>query len=397
MQLFTAHANKSSNVVLMDGWIKEIEKLNSPGPSLFDITDHLPRHLLPGSLSCLKYHGQNRTTEPLMLLQHDIVLTTYGTVAADISRGRTMLHRINWFRVVLDEGNNLIALFSPVDVPRKLTKFKAHVIRNVSTNQFSAILTLQAHIRWCLTGTPIQNSLEDLGSLIKFLRIPSLDDASQFRAHITNKAQPSKTNPKPDFENLRVLLGAVCLRRNNTILPLHQPKEHTHELDFSSNERRDYNEILHAFKEAIRAAVNENKSAKAHQTVLDGLLRLRMFCNNSNMRGTSTEEVGSLLQQNRKSFCLLCFCDVLSYSSYTDTRSGCITQCRRVICSDCVESYEEDREIKSRCPLCHTAHGGLMSGTLDEDANYDMSGSEFPSKLIVLCKDIQEHKHEGKW
>lgn len=227
--------------------------------------------------------------------------------------------------------------FPPINVPRELIKFKAHVIRNASTNQFNAVLTLQAHIRWCLTGTPIQNSLDDIGSLIKFLRIPSVDDASQFRAHITNKVQPSKRNPAPDFENLRILLGAVCLRRNNTILPLHQPKEYTYELDFSSNERRDYSGILYAFKEAIKAAVNENKSAKAHQTVLDGLLRLRMFCNNGKLRGTSIEEVGSLLQQDRQSFCSSCSCDVLTYSSYADARSGCITQCSRVICSDCVE------------------------------------------------------------
>lgn len=293
-----------------------------------------------------------------------------------------------WMRVISS------SCFPPVDVLRKLIKFIAHVIRNVSTNQFSAVLTLQAHIRWCLTGTPIQNSLEDLGSLVKFLRIPSVDDASQFRAHITNKVQPSKMNPTPDFENLRVLLSAVCLRRNNTILPLHQPKEHTYELVFSSDERRDYNGILHAFNKAIRAAVNENKGAKAHQTVLNGLLRLRMFCNNGNLHGTSIEEVGSLLQQDRLSFCSSCSCDVLSYSSYADARSGCITQCRRVVCSECVERYEEELRVSSRCPLCHGAHDGLLT---DGDGHEDAPGSEIPSKLTVLCKDIQEHQREGKW
>jgi SNF2 family DNA or RNA helicase len=48
----------------------------------------------------------------------------------------------------------------------------AHEIRNCSTKQFQAVHGLTAQHRWCLTGTPIQNSLEDLEALISFLRVP---------------------------------------------------------------------------------------------------------------------------------------------------------------------------------------------------------------------------------
>lgn len=65
------------------------------------------------------------------------------------SRLKFILHRIRWLRVVLDE---------------------AHTIKNASTNAARAAFRLHSQRRWCVTGTPIQNSLNDLHSLLKFLR-----------------------------------------------------------------------------------------------------------------------------------------------------------------------------------------------------------------------------------
>ena len=59
-----------------------------------------------------KYHGHNRNVDLLRLLSHDIVLTTYGTVAADFKRKGSLLHRTQWYRIVLDEG----LAFDSIDV-----------------------------------------------------------------------------------------------------------------------------------------------------------------------------------------------------------------------------------------------------------------------------------------
>ena len=65
------------------------------------------------------------------------------------------LHKIKWLRVILDEG---------------------HTIRNPQTRLTKAMMDLAAKRRWVLTGTPIQNRLDDLWSVVKFLRLEPFDD-----------------------------------------------------------------------------------------------------------------------------------------------------------------------------------------------------------------------------
>ena len=52
----------------------------------------------------LKYHGQRREKDPAALLNKEVVLTTYETVSADFARGDSVLYKVAWFRIVLDEG-----------------------------------------------------------------------------------------------------------------------------------------------------------------------------------------------------------------------------------------------------------------------------------------------------
>jgi SNF2 family DNA or RNA helicase len=64
------------------------------------------RHL-DGSLKVMVYHGKHRSRDISEIIDSDIVLTTYPTVTTEAALSaskKSLLHRIAWFRIVLDEG-----------------------------------------------------------------------------------------------------------------------------------------------------------------------------------------------------------------------------------------------------------------------------------------------------
>ncbi|CAB5347149.1 unnamed protein product [Rhizophagus irregularis] len=104
---------------------------------------------------------------------------------------RSGLFAIKWLRVILDEG---------------------HIIRTRSTKQSIAACNLDAERRWILTGTPIMNELDDIYSLIKFLRFTPFDSLEMWNNIFNNKTIKSQYN-NSRLNNLRSLMKTVCLRR----------------------------------------------------------------------------------------------------------------------------------------------------------------------------------------
>jgi SWI/SNF-related matrix-associated actin-dependent regulator of chromatin subfamily A3 len=66
--------------------------------------DSVGRHTVPWTLTWYKYHRQMKDIQLLDLLQYDVVLTTYGTLATGSSRSKSVLQQVDWYRIILDEG-----------------------------------------------------------------------------------------------------------------------------------------------------------------------------------------------------------------------------------------------------------------------------------------------------
>lgn len=82
------------------------------------------RHIYPGYLLYHKYHGPRREDDTNKLLSCDIVLTTYATVAMEMSNGRNILRNVEWFRIILDEGRHCLIPISTTTLrSRQLMKF----------------------------------------------------------------------------------------------------------------------------------------------------------------------------------------------------------------------------------------------------------------------------------
>ncbi|CAL8115364.1 unnamed protein product [Orchesella dallaii] len=143
------------------------------------------------------YHGSAKTTSPTTLTNHDVVITTYDTIAHDITKpedfsSRSPLCKLYWKRIVLDE---------------------AHNIRNFKTHRAMSICRLSARHRWAVTGTPVHNNPGDLFSIVKFLRMTPFDEPKVWEFWIGMKIVSKITKAQ---ERLETIGKALILRRTKT-------------------------------------------------------------------------------------------------------------------------------------------------------------------------------------
>lgn len=123
--------------VALPQWVSEIEK---HAPGAFNIVAHHGRTKI----------GRSENAIRVDMSRFNIILTTYGTVENSYRKKNSQLHSLKLTRIVLDE---------------------AHTIKDNRSSTAKAISMLHAEYRWGLTGTPVQNRVNDLLSLIKFLKI----------------------------------------------------------------------------------------------------------------------------------------------------------------------------------------------------------------------------------
>ncbi|ORY31955.1 SNF2 family N-terminal domain-domain-containing protein [Naematelia encephala] len=244
-----------------------------------------------GSMKVLIYHGQSRTKSLNQLKQFDVVLTTYGTMTAEIGteenkqkkkkkdrsgsadsfasdddddvvvRKKGILFKMRWLRVVLDE---------------------AHLVRNRRTRAAKAVWELDAVYRLSLTGTPIVNTLDDIYVHLRFLGISHCQEWKVFRKEISSN---QRKRPKLASKRVQAILRTCSIRRHKEstlngrrLLELPPKETIVDELLFSPEERQIYNAV------EARAQVRFNKYLKAgtvlkhYSVILALLMRLRQIC-----------------------------------------------------------------------------------------------------------------------
>lgn len=151
----------------------------------------------------------------------------------------------------------------------------AHIIRERSTQQSRAVFSLEARNRWCLTGTPIQNKINDLGSLVKFLRVRPYEDTASFNRLIVN---PLKAADPGGLRNLRALIRSIAIRRTKKILDLPSRTDQVQYVEFSVAERQVYNACTKDSTSLIDAALSGNIKGSGYFGILQSFLRLRLIC-----------------------------------------------------------------------------------------------------------------------
>ncbi|KAI0056966.1 hypothetical protein BV25DRAFT_1767611, partial [Artomyces pyxidatus] len=224
------------------------------------------------NIKAFEHHGAKRPTAASVLSSKSIVITSYAIVTSEYSaiqtqedsaKARSALFNVHWRRIILDE---------------------AHIIKDRSTKAAIACSALEGDLRWCLTGTPLQNRIDELFSYLKFLRISPMDDWDVFNTQLLRpfKGEISGTVLK----RLHAVLQAVMLRRNKDCVALPVRHVHLERISFTEPERVYYDELEILLREQAYNAYASNQFA----AVLRSLLRLRQACCHFSIGLTAVDE-----------------------------------------------------------------------------------------------------------
>ncbi|KAI9032181.1 SNF2 family N-terminal domain-containing protein [Hyaloraphidium curvatum] len=294
------------------------------------------------------------------------------------------LFRVEFHRIVLDES---------------------HWVKNPAAERTRAVLELQGRHRWCLSGTPLQNSVSDLYPPFRFLGVPDFPTKEAFDRSIASLL-PTRRSAEA-MTRLHGVLRDYCLRRRKTDLsPLGKPlldlPGRTVVLDseakFSEDERRFYNAIARNTRRMFARLMKRGTVMRNWSNVLVRILRERQAADDYRIirahftkkdlgdEGLSYDELlakifGDVTEQDRtrelerarKLFPKAVFEGLVragkeaerseagGKNRFADTcpicRDQCeaatVVRCGHVFCRDCITNYANDESNKdSGCPVC---------------------------------------------
>ena len=204
-------------------------------------------------LKILTLHGPNRHDEFDAIPDADIVLTSYPLLGRDIDE----LASHQWHVVVLDEAQ--------------------HIKNPKSINARSAC-KLKAAQRICLSGTPMENHLGELWSLMRFLMPGFLGDEKTFNTRFRKPIENEHSTDAQQALNLRV--APLILRRTKDQVASELPPktELIHHIDLNKDQTRLYESIRASMDKRVRDAISEKGLGRSHIIALDALMKLRQIC-----------------------------------------------------------------------------------------------------------------------
>ena len=201
------------------------------------------------------HHGLDRPTGEKFVetaLSSDVVVTTYALVVRD----KDSLERIHWRRVVLDEAQH---------------------IKNPPTKQTASIRALRTSHRIALTGTPVENRLSELWSILEFCTPGYLGTQGDFRKRFASPIERHKD--RRQAERLKNLVRPFVLRRLKTdptvisdLPPLVETRQH---VPLTTEQAQLYDSVVNDMLNRVDNA----EGMKRRGLVLSALVKLKQVCN----------------------------------------------------------------------------------------------------------------------
>ena len=232
---------------LLENWMREFEKFCP-------------------AISTLKHHGPMRTGRPTDLEHYDVVVTSYETVVRDLS----LMKMIEWAVVILDEAQN---------------------IRNPDAIRTQSIKQLRRKVSLAVTGTPVENKLRDLWSIMDFILPGYLGTLNEFETRYADSMEAANA--------LEPLVSPLMLRRHVAEVAADLPDriDFLEVLEMRQDEAEAYEDLRNAIFEKYSIAPNLVSIGKlrqfcAHPAIVDEAIEGKM-----NHEFTKFERLNDLLEE----------------------------------------------------------------------------------------------------
>ncbi|KAM0452195.1 hypothetical protein ACHAPV_008779 [Trichoderma viride] len=323
-----------------------------------------------GTLKTFVFHGTNTKAKNITakeLKKFDVIMMSYNSLESmyrkqekgfkrkdGIHKEKSVIHSITFHRAILDE---------------------AHCIKTRTTMTAKACFALKTVYRWCLTGTPLQNRIGELFSLVRFLNVKpfalylckqctcsrlewSMDDNSRcsdcnhagmqhvsvFNQELLNPIQKfGNLGPgREAFRKLRLMTGRIMLRRlkkdhtNSMELPV---KEVYVDRQFFGEEENDFaNSIMTNGQRKFDTYVAQGVLLNNYANIFGLIMQMRQVADHPDLILKKNADGG-------QNVLVCCICDEPAEDTIR-------SRCKHDFCRTCVSAYIKSAD-EPDCPRCH--------------------------------------------
>ncbi len=205
-------------------------------------------------LKILVYTGVNRYKNAAQFANYDLVISTYGTIRVDIE----IVKEFKFNYLILDESQ---------------------AIKNPNSQSAKAVKMLKASNKLVLTGTPIENSVQELWSQLSFVNPGLLGGLNSFTERFVIPIEKQKDIRK--LQQLKAIIKPFILRRTKDQVAKDLPlkMEQLVYCQMSEEQKEAYEKVKSHYRNEILNAIKELGINKSHFTLLQGLTKLRQIAN----------------------------------------------------------------------------------------------------------------------
>ncbi|KAL0081124.1 SNF2 family N-terminal domain-containing protein [Phycomyces blakesleeanus] len=383
------------------------------------------------ALSVNLFHGASKLDDTESLEKYDVVLTTYSTMEnsfrrqefgsrrkGELIKEKSIIHKIHWHRIILDE---------------------AHNIKDRSCNTARAVFNLNSNFKWSLSGTPLQNRVGELYSLIRFMQADPFSyyfctkcPCKSITWKFTDRRNCDECGHKPmdhlcwwnnevlkpiqrdghgdegrvAMKKLRLLLDKMMLRRtklecaDDLGLP---PRTVVVRRDMFNEEEEDVYKSL--FTDSVRkftTYVEQGSVLNNYANIFELLMKMRQSANHPDLITKKKDN-----SNNKQLVCMLC---------NEPPEDAIVAACKHVFCRECCVQYYQsfdygDGIVKPNCPTCFaTLSVDLSQPSLElpeneRDGMYsktsivnriDMSKWRSSTKIEALVEELTKLRRQDK-